>query len=216
MAKIFTRARMRWRFTRPWFRFFLAFVSTAAAVIGVYVGLRKGVDVDSTAASVLVAIVFGVATVILNQQAQRRRNTIDLVSKLVESDRVAGAELWLADRALRGQRITAEVIESPEDRHKVATVLDHYDLLSTLARRGLIDVGMVVDLHGGGMAWAFEQCRPYIEHRRSNDSPWLYSEYELFVLTYLKTRNAKRHAVVFAPTPRSAGPASEDREMAPA
>jgi hypothetical protein len=167
-------------------------------VFGVFAGLRAGVEIEATAASVLVAIVFGVATVALQRQAQRRQATVGLVSLLVSDDRIAPAETWLADRALRGQLITEEIVGSPADRQRVAAVLDYYEMLSVLARRGLVDVGIVIDLAGGGMTWAFHQCRPYIDYRRANDSPWLYSDLESFVLVYERKRGASQHKRIAA------------------
>lgn len=182
LASNVRRALIQWQLANPAVRTILIGIGTAGLVLGIF-GAVNAIDViNATAASVLVAVVFGVVTIFQQRQSQRRQHTIDILTEFLSADRVSAATAWLADRRITKKPVTGEV--SASERSHVIAAFDYYELIATLALRGLLDVRIVVDLARPSMARDYEFCQSYIEHRRAADAPNLYREIEIFLTRY--------------------------------
>jgi hypothetical protein len=157
---------------------------TIALVATAFSLLTMRNEINETAASILVAVVFGVATVVQLRQSQRRQHTVGLITAFQSTEVLAAADTWMATRISRRHRVEAG-IPADDERH-VISMLDYYEFLSSLALRGLIDVPLLLDLRGGTMARCHEVCVDYIADRREHVGPELYSCFELFVGEYAR------------------------------
>lgn len=187
-ASSIRHALIQWRLANPAIRTILIGIGTTGLALGIF-GAVNAIDViNATAASVLVAVVFGVVTIFQQRQSQRRQHTVDLLTEFLSADRISTATAWLADRRITQKPVTKEI--SASERSHVIAAFDYYELIATLALRGLVDVRIVVDLAGASMARDYESCRSYIEHRRVTDAPNLYREIEVFLARYSLRKRA--------------------------
>lgn len=177
-------ATLRWRLARPSIRIPVLAVCVAALTIGAFAALTASTEIDATAASVLVAVVFGVATVLQERQTQRRQHTIALIAVFQSADALSAADAWTAERITSGRPVGPD-LPADELTHVVA-LLDYYEFLAVLAQRGLIDVPLLLELRGGAMARSFSICHSYIEDRRSRVWQGLYGCLELFSGLYAR------------------------------
>jgi len=203
MSNSFRLAQVRWRLAGQPVRLVVTAVGIGALALTAFAGLSATGKIDLTAASVLVAVVFGVVTIRQQQQSQRRQHTVDLITAFLNTDRLSAADAWIADRILTGRPITGDIPVA--ERSYVISMLDYYEFLAVLAQRGLVGVPLLIDLVGGSMTRCFNICRSYIEHRRTCDFPGLYSGLEFFVGVYL------RRAGSTATVPPTASPATTVR-----
>jgi hypothetical protein len=185
------RLRVRWALSSPLLR-----VAVQAAVIAVVAGVGFGFlstrsDIDETAASILVGVVFGVATVLQLRQAQRRQHTVELLATFQAAELLAAADSWMATRISSRRRVDADV--PADDERYAMTMLDYYEFMSSLALRGLVDVPLVMGQRGGTMSRCYELCRSYIEDRRGSVGGELYRSFEVFVDEYSRRSRSRRH-----------------------
>jgi hypothetical protein len=166
------RQEVRWRLARKPLR--VAAQGAAAAALGVaaFLFLRTSGDINETAASILVAVLFGVVTVYQQRQAQRRQHTVGLITAFQSADQLAAADVWMATRISRNEPVDADIGRA--DERYVITILDYYEFLAELALRGLVDTPLLVRLRGGTMSRCFSLCRPYVEDRRRRAGPEIY------------------------------------------
>jgi hypothetical protein len=176
-----------WQIANPALRIMVIVIGTLGIVLGIFGALNTIETINATAASILVATIFGVVTIFQQRQSQRRQYTVDLLTTFVSGDRVSSATAWLADRGINNKPITGKV--SSDERSRVSAALDYYELVAALALRGRVDVPIVLDLIGSSMVRHFELCRSYIYHRRATDAPYLYSDLELFLTEYRRYEN---------------------------
>ena len=176
--------RLRWHLAGPLFRLLAqAGVVAVAAVVG-FAFLSIGNVINETAASVLVAVVFGVATVLQLRQAQRRQYTVGLLMNLQSTLTLSAADLWMAQRIAAHREIDDEV--PAEDMQHVIALLDYYEFLSALAFRGFVEIPLVIDLRGGAMTRCYDLCRSYITKCRAEIGSELYVGLETFVDEYAR------------------------------
>jgi len=164
LADWFRREHVRWRLARKPLRLVAQAIATALLALAGFLFLRVGGDVDETAASILIAVVFGVVTVFQQRQAQRRQHTVALLTAFQSADQLAAADVWMASRISNHHEVTADIPE-PDECH-VITMLDYYEFLAVLALRGMVDTPLLVRLRGGTMQRCFDLCRTYVEDRR--------------------------------------------------
>ncbi|MFJ8962844.1 hypothetical protein ACIRG5_25995 [Lentzea sp. NPDC102401] len=170
--------RLRWHLAGPLFRLLAqAGVVAVAAVVG-FAFLSIGNVINETA-SVLVAVVFGVATVLQLRQAQRRHYTVGLLMNLQSTLTLSAADLWMAHR-----EIDDEV--PAEDMQHVIALLDYYEFLSALAFRGFVEIPLLIDLRGGAMTRCYDLYRSYITKCRAEIGSVLYVGLETFVDEYAR------------------------------
>ena len=172
------RIRVRWRLLGLPVRLAIQTAAVTAAGFAIFAILQTTDAVDATAASLLVAVVFGSATVLQHRQAQRRQYTVELIAAFQTTDHLAAADTWMANQIAGDLPVTADVCLADEPR--VIAMLDYYEFLAVLAEQGLIDVPLVRNLRGGTMARCFLICHDYIEDRRTRVGPELYRGLEFF------------------------------------
>jgi hypothetical protein len=92
------RASIRWRLANSMLRTIVITIGTGVIVLGSF-GVLNAIEViNATAASVLVAVVFGVITIFQQRQSQRRQYTVDLLTVFFSGERISSATAWLAHR----------------------------------------------------------------------------------------------------------------------
>jgi hypothetical protein len=188
----FRRAQVRWRLANPVLRMAVQ-GGVVAALAGTAFGfLSVRNEINETAASVLVAVVFGVATVLQLRQSQRRQHTVELITSFQSSEVLSAADTWMATRIASHRPIELDV--PPGDERYVIIMLDYYVFLSSLALRGLVDVPLLLSLRGGAMARCHDICRAYIEDRRANVGADLYLRFSMFVAGYSHRTSKDRAA----------------------
>lgn len=171
--------RLRWHLANPLLRLSAQAAIVAVLAVAGFAFLRIGDAINETAASVLIAVVFGVSTVFQVRQTQRRQHTVDLLTNFQSSEALSVADVWMAHRIAQHRQIEVD-IPLDEERHVIA-MLDYYDFLSELALRGLVDVSLLLGQRGGAMTRCFGICRGYITNRRGTVAPDLYSDFEILV-----------------------------------
>ncbi|HEU5108112.1 MAG TPA: hypothetical protein VFT95_06100 [Micromonosporaceae bacterium] len=171
---------VRWRLARKPLRLVAQAVATALLALAGFVFLRTGGDVNETAASILIAVVFGVVTVLQQRQAQKRQHTVALITAFQSADHLAAADVWMASRVSGRREVTGDI--PADDECHVITILDYYEFLAVLAMRGIVDTPLLVRLRGGTMQRCFDLCRSYIEDRRLRAGPELYRCLEDFAV----------------------------------
>lgn len=205
-SSIFRRIRIRWHQSNPWLRIGIQAGLVAVMVGGGFALLMVRNDINDTAASVMVAIVFGVTTVLQLRQSQRRQHTVELITNFQSTETLAAADIWMAGRIAAGRPVGGDV--TPEESQHVITILDYYEFLSTLGARGIIDVRLLLRLRGGTMKRCFDTCRMYIEHRRAQVGDELYRSFETLVDVYGRRHQRDRSV-------RSDGPAQSIPRQTP-
>jgi hypothetical protein len=193
------RVRLRWHLSRPPFRLLAQAGMVAVAALAGFAVLSIGDAITETAASVLVAVVFGAATVLQLRQSQRRQYTVGLLTNLQSTDTLSAADMWMAQRIASHQQVDDDV--STEDMRCVIALLDYYEFLSTLALRGFIDIPLLMNLRGGTMTRCYDICDTYITTCRSDIGAELYAGFETFVDEYA------RHMKHQTATPAATSPA---------
>jgi hypothetical protein len=180
LATWFRRERVRWRLARKPLRLVAQAAATALLALAGFLFLRAGGDVNETAASILIAVVFGVVTVLQQRQAQKRQHTVGLITAFQSADHLAAADVWMASRISNNREVTGDIPDA--DECHVITILDYYEFLAVLAVRGVVDTPLLVRLRGGTMQRCFELCRSYIEDRRLRTGPEIYRCLEDFAI----------------------------------
>lgn len=194
------RIRVRWHLASPGLRLAGQGAAVAALAVAAFTFLSIGDRIDETAASVLVAVVFGVATVLQLRQSQRRQHTLELITGFQHAEALSAADIWMATRITEHRPVGVDI--PVEDARYVITMLDYYEFLASLALRGLVDVPLLLGLRGGTMTRCYEICRGYVEDRRANVGAELYRRLEVFVAEYSRRAGTGR-----TPTPEPAVPA---------
>jgi hypothetical protein len=179
------RVRFRWSLASPPLRLLVQACVVAAVAVSVFAFLRIGDVIDETAASVLVAVVFGAASVLQLRQSQRRQYTVGLLTNFQSTESLKASDMWMAER-IGSRRELAAHPPSEELVHAIA-MIDYYEFLATLALRGFIDTQLLRTLRGGTMARCFELCRTYILTCRAEIGAELYCNFELFVEEHTRT-----------------------------
>jgi hypothetical protein len=178
------RARIAWRLAGLPVRLTVLVAAAAAGGVLAVLALSANDRIDSTAASLIVAIVVGITTVWQQRQVQRRQHTIALLSAM-QTDRLADADEWMAQRIAAGRAVADEGLTDREHAH-VMVLLDYYEFLAVLAMRGLVDVPLLLDLRGGAMGRCYRLCEAYITTRRASVSPGLYACLDIFTGAYTR------------------------------
>jgi len=184
----FRQITRQWRIFNPAARTAITTVGVFGAVLTAFTLVNTINALNATAASVLVAVTFGVATIFQQRQSQRREHTVSLLTELISAGHVGAGIGWVADRQMNNEPITEKI--SAEERRHVRVALNYYELVSALALRGQVDVRVVRDIAGSSMTRNFDICRPYIDYRRGSTAPLLYTETELFLAEYCRPRSA--------------------------
>jgi hypothetical protein len=166
------RQEVSWRLARRPLRVAAQGLAAAALGVAAFLFLRTSGDINETAASILVAVLFGVVTVYQQRQAQRRQHTVGLLTAFQSADHLAAADIWMATRISRNEPVDGDI--DPADERYVIAMLDYYEFLAELALRGLLDTPLLVRLRGGTMSRCFSLCRAYVEDRRRRAGPELY------------------------------------------
>lgn len=204
-------ARVRWHQSNPLLRTGIQVGAAALLAVGGFALLMARDDVNETAASVIVAVVFGVATVLQLRQSQRRQHTVELITNFQSTETLAAADGWMADRIASGRPVGADA--TGIEFHHAMTILDYYEFLSALGARGIIDSRLLLRLRGGTMRRCFDVCGEYIEHRRSKVGTELYRNFELLADEYARRRPKTLPAEdEHVPEPRSASEAARPDE----
>jgi hypothetical protein len=172
------RQEVRWRLARKPLRVAAQGIAAAALGVAAFLFLRTSGDINETAASILVAVLFGAVTVFQQRQAQRRQHTVGLLTAFQSADQLAAADTWMAIRISSNQEVDADI--DPADERCVIAILDYYEFLAELALRGLVDTPLLVRLRGGTMSRCFHLCRPYVEDRRRRAGAEIYRCLEEF------------------------------------
>ncbi|MGF1663849.1 MAG: hypothetical protein ACFCVG_15555 [Kineosporiaceae bacterium] len=176
---IYGRVLAEWQVTDSIVR--LSLQLGAIVVLGLlgYRFLEGYQSVDSTAASILIGVVFGVATFLQNRPTQRQQHTVQVINEFQSSDRLCEADTWMAHRIARGEKLPVD--PEPPEEVTLVVILDYYEFISTLAVRGLVDVPLLLKLRGGTMLRCRQLCEDYIAGRRALVGSELYAN--LLVLT---------------------------------
>lgn len=170
--------RFRWRLVNQPLRLTIQTAAAAAAGSAIFVVLQANNAIDATAASLIVAAVFGSATVLQHRQAQRQQYTVDLIAAFQTTEQLAAADTWMAGRIANNVAVTADI--SASDEPFVIAMLDYYEFLALLSEQGLVDVSIILNLRGGTMTRCYHLCRGYIQDRRDRVGPELYRRLEIF------------------------------------
>jgi hypothetical protein len=178
------RTRLRWYLVSPVLRLAIQAVMVAAAALAGFAFLSIGNAINETAASILVAVVFGVATVLQLRQSQRRQYTVTLLTNLQSTETLWAADMWMAQRIASHRPIDADV--PADDMRHVISLLDYYEFLASLALRGSIEIPLLMNLRGGTMSRCYDLCRDYITDCRAHIGAELYISFDTFVDEYVR------------------------------
>jgi len=178
------REYVRWRLARKPLRAVAHGFGVGILAVAAFVFLSASGEINETAASVLVAVVFGVVTVIQQRQSQRRQHTVGLITAFQSADHLAAADVWMASRISAGREVDGDIPEADEGH--VLSILDYYEFLAVLALRGMVDIPLLINLRGGTMTRCFQLCRAYVEDRRLRAGPEVYRSLELFATEYAR------------------------------
>ncbi|MGH3905484.1 MAG: DUF4760 domain-containing protein [Pseudonocardiaceae bacterium] len=173
-------------------------IGVAALATAVFIFLRASGDINETAASVLVAVVFGVVTFRQQRQAQRRQHTVGLITAFQTAQTLSAADVWMASRISSERKVDVDIAES--DECHVIAILDYYEFLAVLALRGIVDTTLLISLRGGTMTRCFHLCHAYIEDRRVRVGAELYESLEIFATEYARRRNRAHELLRVSPT----------------
>ncbi|MFY1693759.1 DUF4760 domain-containing protein [Plantactinospora sp. WMMB782] len=201
LAAALRRVQMRWRLARRPIRLVVQAVALAALVMAGFTFLSTNSEINETAASILVAVVFGAMTVLQQRQSQRRQYTVGLITAFQSAETLSQADVWMARRISAHQPVGADLTD--DDEQHVLPLLDYYEFLAVLAVRGLVDVPLLLNLRGGTMTRCFELCRGYVQDRRVLTGNEIYQALELLATEYRHRLRRPRSA----PGQRSTEPA---------
>lgn len=192
------QARIRWRMANPALRLAVQVGAVAALAMLGFTVLRNNSGINETAASILVAVVFGAATVFQQRQSQRRQHTVELVTAFQKSEGLSAADTWMAARIKAGRAVGPDVPADEEQR--VIAILDYYEFLAVLAMRGLVDVPLLLNQRGGAMTRCFDLCRSYVDDRRRTVGPELYWNLDRLTREYRRRTGGGAARVIRART----------------
>lgn len=190
LAGTLRRQRMRWRLSRRPLRLVVQAIGLAALAWTGFTFLRTGGEINETAASILIAVVFGAVTVLQQRQSQRRQYTVGLITAFQSADPLSQADVWMARRISAHRPVGADLTD--DDEEHVLPLLDYYEFLAVLAVRGLVDVPLLLNLRGGTMTRCFELCRGYVEDRRVLAGGEVYQALELLATEYRRRTPVRR------------------------
>ncbi|GIG92996.1 DUF4760 domain-containing protein [Plantactinospora endophytica] len=182
LTGVLRRERVRWRLSRKPLRLVVQAIGLAGLALTGFAFLRTSGEINETAASILVAVVFGAVTVLQQRQSQRRQYTVGLITAFQSADPLSRADIWMAGRISTRRQVGADLAE--DDERHVIPLLDYYEFLAVLAVRGLVDVPLLLNLRGGTMTRCFELCRGYIADRRVRAGAEVYQALELLATEY--------------------------------
>ncbi|AVT32104.1 hypothetical protein C6361_24515 [Plantactinospora sp. BC1] len=182
LTAVLRRIRMRWRLARRPIRLGVQAVGLATLVMAGFSFLRTSGEINETAASILVAVVFGAMTVLQQRQSQRRQYTVGLITAFQSAETLSQADVWMARRISAHQPVGADL--TGDDEQRVLPLLDYYEFLAVLAVRGMVDVPLLLNLRGGTMTRCFELCRGYVADRRTLAGREIYQALELLATEY--------------------------------
>lgn len=196
--------RLRWQMANQSLRLTIQTAAAAVAGIAIFAVLRSTHAIDAATASLIVAAVLGIATVLQQRRQQRQQYTVDLISAFQTEENLAAADTWMTSRIASGVAVTANISDS--DESFVVALLDYYEFLAILAEQGVINTSIILHLRGSTMTRCFRLCAGYIEDRRTRLGPELYQGMETFILAArLSDLNHSRDATsapLEAPVPR--------------
>lgn len=113
----------------------------------------------------------------MNQLRERRSHTLNVLVLFSTNEVLAEADRVVAGRLAQPQPITND-IEPEFDRH-LMHILDHYELIATSFKLGILDKTTVAHLRGGAMKRLYRMAEPYIITRRDMlERPELYKQLE--------------------------------------
>ena len=176
------RALLRWRVQNLAVRVGVQALAGAAIGFAAFRVLLSNSAVDATAASVLVAVFFGLFTVLQQRQSQRRQHTVELITAFQTAEELCAADRWMAERIAAAEPGGADL--EPAEAGHVMVLLDYYEFLAVLAQRGMVDVTLLMDLRGGAMSRCYAICEEYLADRRARVFAGLYVGLGVFVTTY--------------------------------
>src|SRR5690349_5343209 len=128
IAKRTRHATVQWRVLNSAARTIIVTVGIFGIVLAVYGVFNSLSATNATAASVLVAVVFGVATIFQQRQSQRREHTVHLLTEILGTGHVSAGIAWIVDRQINNEPITGQM--SAEERHHIRVALDYYEVIS--------------------------------------------------------------------------------------
>lgn len=198
--------QLRWRMAGRPVRVTVLSVAVIVVVLLGFLALTASSRINPTAASILVAVILGVATVFQQRQIQRRQHTVKLLTSFQSSERLAAADAWMAERIRLGRPVPTDI--GADDDARVIMLLDFYEFVANLAQRGMVDIPLLLDLRGGAMTRGFHTCHDYILDRRVKVAPDLYRCLEVFAGVYLRRTGT---AAPQRATPADATPATAER-----
>lgn len=200
------RVRVRWHLANPLVRLLTQAGVVALLVVAGFAFLSVGNAINETAASILVAVVFGVGTVLQLRQTQRRQHTVELLTNFQSTEALSAADMWMAQRIASHRQIETD-LPFEEERHVIA-MLDYYEFLSSLALRAFVDIPLLLSQRGGTMLRCLEICRDYITDRRATVGDELYGCFEVFVGEHARRMRGRPQQPPITEKPSSPGPAS--------
>ena len=131
------------------------------------VWVQSWTPLDSTALSLILGFGAGFAVFVQRSAVERRQHTIDLLKTLSDSQVLAPASAWMAERIAAGETVVVTDLDD-EERAKVVNLLDYYQFLCVLAEEEIVDRKVLLDLRGGSMRSALRLCDGYIRQRRED------------------------------------------------
>lgn len=131
--------------------------------------------------SLIVIVVSAYAGFKVNQRRERRSHTLNVFMQFSTNENLAEADAMLAERLSTEEPIREP--ETPELGAALMQMLDHYELIATAYRLGILDRVAVRHLRGGAMCRAYRLAEPYILDRREGlVRPELYGDLEVATL----------------------------------
>lgn len=195
-------ARTRQRLGGPLQRRVVVVLLAVVAAAGIAWGAVSAVDVDLTALSIAVAVLFGAVSSYQNSSLQRRQHTVSVLASFSTAETLAASDAVVARLLANGTPIT-DSIPAEQDRHLI-NLLDFYEFVSRLSLVGALDTKLVLALRGSTIDRTWRLAQPYITARRTATGAVLYDAMEEFV---------NRYQLVVVPAPRGADRRPVDRPL---
>lgn len=138
------------------------------------------IGLDTTAISILVGFLGGFAAFVERAKTEERFYTVSLLQSISTSETLAGSDSWMAERLHERSDLTEEHLDD-QGRFHLVNLLDYYEFLAVLDRKGVVDGSLVRSLRGPAMSAAFRAAEPYINSRRQRTgNEMLYARLERF------------------------------------
>ena len=152
----------------------------ASVVLGfLVVWVQDLTPLEPTELSLIFGFGAGFAVYVQRSAVERRSHTIDLLRTLSDSQVLAPADTWMAERIASGEPVVTEQLDD-EQRRCLVTLLDYYEFLCVLADDEVVDKKVLLGLRGPAMHGAVRLCRNYIDERRAlTTNPRLYIHLEV-------------------------------------